>query len=105
MLGFRTEAGTLAFYRILVVLPAQKKKVTFGYDLFFLLCQLICQLGPDFFIYIYFFWNSGLCAVAAQGSKATVSVWGHVSGLPWGREDITEHDSVSVILSAAAAVL
>lgn len=47
---------------------------------------------------LYFF-NSWQCAVAALGSKATVSVWGHVSGSPQGREDIREHDTVCLSFS------
>lgn len=56
------------------------------------------SVGPDIFK-TFFFYYSGWCAVAAPGSKATVSVWGHVSGLPRGREDIREHDTVCLSFS------
>lgn len=93
---FWIEAETLAFVGIHVALPARKKSETFGCDLFLLFLPAV---GPDIFKPLFFF-HSGCCAVATPGSKATVSVWGHVSGSPWGREDIKEHDTACLSFSA-----
>lgn len=92
MLGLRIVEETFTFVRIHVALPAQKRKKT-------LTCSsLFCQLWVLISLKIYFV-NSGWCAVAAPGTKASVSVWGHVSGWLRGHEDIREHDTVCLSFS------